>query len=94
VTEKEKFGKYLLKLRKKISSKDYNKEHISQQELADNNTGLTKYLIGTVERGEANPTLDKLIFIAKALNLKTINLFEIEINVDKYLKELDKIDNL
>ena len=94
MTEKEKFGKYLLKLRKKISSKDYNKEHISQQELADNNTGLTKYLIGTVERGEANPTLDKLIFIAKALNLKTINLFEIEINVDKYLKELDKIDNL
>ena len=90
MTEKEKFGKYLLKLRKKISSKDYNKEHISQQELADNNTGLTKYFIGSVERGEANPTLDKLIFIAKALNLKTINVFELEINVDKYFKELDK----
>lgn len=94
MTEKEKFGKHLLKLRKDISSKDYNKEHISQQELADNNTGLTKYLIGTVERGEANPTLDKLIFIAKALNLKSINLFEIEIDVDKYLKELDKTDNI
>lgn len=94
MTEKEKLGKHLLKLREKISSKDYNKEHISQQELADNNIGLTKHLIGTVERGEANPTLDKLIYLAKALNLKAINLFEIDINVDKYLKELDKIDNL
>ncbi|MBU2905802.1 helix-turn-helix domain-containing protein [Arenibacter algicola] len=94
MTEKEKLGKHLLKLREKISSKDYNKEHISQQELADNNIGLTKHLIGTVERGEANPTLDKLIYLAKALNLKAINLFEIDINVDKYIKELDKIDNL
>lgn len=94
MTEKEKLGKHLLKLREKISSTDYNKEHISQQELADNNIGLTKHLIGTVERGEANPTLDKLIYLAKALNLKAINLFEIEINVDKYIKELDKIDNL
>ncbi|MDO6602797.1 helix-turn-helix transcriptional regulator [Arenibacter palladensis] len=94
MTEKEKLGNHLLKLRRKISSKDYNKEHISQQELADNNIGLTKHLIGTVERGEANPTLDKLIFLAKALNLKTITLFELEINVDKYLKELDKTDNL
>ena len=92
MTEKEKLGKHLLKLREKISSKDYNKVHISQQELADNNMGLTKHLIGTVERGEANPTLDKLIYLAKALNLKAVNLFEIEINVDKYLKELEKMD--
>ncbi|WP_215225037.1 helix-turn-helix domain-containing protein [Echinicola shivajiensis] len=90
MTEKEKLGKYLLKLREKIPSKEYDKEHISQQELADNNTSLTKFLIGTIERGEANPTLDKLIFLAKALNLKTISLFELEINVDKYIKELEK----
>ncbi|WP_200975604.1 helix-turn-helix domain-containing protein [Echinicola sp. 20G] len=90
MTEKEKLGKYLLKLREKIPSKEYDKEHISQQELADNNTSLTKFLIGTIERGEANPTLDKLIFLAKALNLKTISLFELEINVDKYIKELKK----
>ncbi len=90
MTEKEKFGKYLLKLREKAPSKDYNKEHISQQELADNSIGLTKYLIGTVERGEANPTLDKLIFLAKSLNLKKINFFEIQIDVDKYIRELKK----
>ncbi|MGS2764821.1 helix-turn-helix domain-containing protein [Sinomicrobium sp. M5D2P9] len=90
MTEKEKLGKQLLELRKKIPSKDYDKEHISQQELADSNTSLTKFFIGTVERGEANPTLDKLILLAKALNLKTINILELEINVDKYIKELKK----
>ncbi|UNY98613.1 helix-turn-helix domain-containing protein [Zhouia spongiae] len=88
MTEKERLGKYLLKLREKVPSQDYVKEHISQQELADSNVGLTKYLIGTVERGEANPTLDKLILMAKALNLKKVNLFELEINVDKYIEEL------
>jgi len=89
VTEKEKLGKYLLKLREKVPSKEYNKEYISQQELADNN-GLTKHLIGTIERGEANPTLDKLIFLARALNLKKVNIFDIEINVDSYIKESKK----
>ncbi|MFY0714985.1 helix-turn-helix transcriptional regulator [Seonamhaeicola sp. NFXS20] len=89
MTEKEKLGKHLLKLRQKIPSKEYNKEHISQQELADNN-GLTKHLIGTIERGEANPTLDKLIFLAKALNLKKVNIFDLEIDVDNYIKELKK----
>lgn len=90
MTEKERLGKHLLKLREKIPSKDYKKEHISQQELADNNTGLTKYFIGSVERGEANPTLDKLICMAKALDLKTVSIFDLEINVNKYFKELDQ----
>ncbi|WP_348688596.1 helix-turn-helix domain-containing protein [Zunongwangia profunda] len=87
LTEKEKLGKYLTKLRQRVPSEEYSKDHISQQELADNN-GLTKYLIGTIERGEANPTLDKLIFLAKALKLKKVNIFEIEINVDRYIKEI------
>ncbi|MHA7944928.1 helix-turn-helix domain-containing protein [Formosa sp. 3Alg 14/1] len=89
MTEKEKLGKHLLSLREKIPSIDYNKNNISQQELADNNIGLTKFLIGTSERGHANPTLDKLVLMAKALNLEKLSLFEIEINVDKYLKELE-----
>ncbi|MEX0995900.1 MAG: helix-turn-helix transcriptional regulator [Flavobacteriaceae bacterium] len=89
MTEKEKIGKQILKLRKKTPSSDYKNEHISQQELADKNFGLTKYLIGTVERGEANPTLEKMILLAKALNLKTIDLFGIEINIDKFIKELE-----
>ena len=90
VTEKEKFGEGLRKLREKIQSSDYDKEYISQQELADKNIGLTKHLIGTVERGEANPTLEKLVYYAKALNYKTINLFNVEINIDKFIKENSK----
>ncbi|HTN69306.1 MAG TPA: helix-turn-helix transcriptional regulator [Dysgonamonadaceae bacterium] len=90
MTEKEKLGKYLLNLRKEIPSNEYKNEHMSQQEFADNNTGLTKFLVGSVERGKANPTLDKLIFLAKGLNLKKINLFDIQIDVDKYIKELKK----
>lgn len=87
MTEKERLGKQILKLREQIPSKDYSKIHISQQELADTNIGLTKHLIGTVERGEANPTLEKIIFLAKSLNLETVNLFGIEINIDKFIKE-------
>lgn len=89
MTEKEKIGQQIQKLRKEISSQDYNKEHISQQELADNNLGLTKHLVGTVERGEANPTLDKIIFLAKSLNLKTMTLFKVEIDIEKYIKEVE-----
>jgi len=88
VTEKEKLGKEVLRLRKKIPSKDYNKPHISQQELADNNLGLTKHLIGTLERGEANPTLEKLVYLAKSLNLDTLKILDIEINVRKFINEI------
>lgn len=87
MTEKQKLGEVLRKLREKIPSSDYDKEHISQQELADKNIGITKQLIGSIERGEANPTLEKLIFHGKALNLKTINILNVEINIDKFIKE-------
>lgn len=87
MTEKEKLGKELRKLREKIPSSEYDNDHISQQELADKNIGLTKYFIGTVERGEANPTLEKLIFHLKALNLKKIKILNVEIDIDKFIKE-------
>lgn len=87
MTEKEKLGEQLRKLREKVPSSDYNKEYISQQELADKNFGLTKHLVGTIERGDANPTLEKLIFLAKALNLKTVKILNVEIDVDKFVKE-------
>lgn len=89
MTEKEKLGKEILKLREKVSSSDYRKENISQQELADKNLGLTKHFIGTIERGEANPTLDKMILLAKALNIDRFKVFETEIDVNKYIRELD-----
>lgn len=87
MTEKEKLGVELRKLREKIPSSEYNNENISQQELADKNIGLTKHLIGTIERGRANPTLEKLIFLGKALNLKTVTILNVEINIDKFIEE-------
>lgn len=90
MTEKERLGEELRKLREKITSSEYNNDHISQQELADQNIGITKHFIGTIERGDANPTLEKIIFLAKALNLKTINILNVEINIDKFIKENKK----
>lgn len=87
MTEKQKLGNEFKNLREGIPSSDYNKEHISQQELADKNLGLTKYLIGTVERGMANPTLEKLVYHAKALDLKTLTISNTEIDVDKFIRE-------
>ena len=91
MTEKEKLGEQLRKLGEKIPSSDYIKDFISQQELADKNIGLTKHLIGTIERGDANSTLEKLIFLWKALNLKTLKILDVDINIDKFIKENEKI---
>lgn len=93
MTEKEKIGSKVKELREKIPSSDYNKEHISQQELADKNIGITKHLIGTIERGKANPTLDKIILVAKSLNLEKVNLLGVEIDVNKFISELEKEEN-
>lgn len=90
MTEKEKIGNKVKELREKIPSSDYNKDHISQQELADKSIGITKHLIGTIERGEANPTLDKIILLAKSLNQDRINLLGVEIDVNKFIKEWEK----
>ena len=89
MTEKEKLGSELRKLRENIPSSEYENLHISQQELADRNIGLTKHFIGTVERGEANPTLEKLIFHLKALNFKSIKILNVEIDIDKFISEIE-----
>tara|TARA_B100001063_G_scaffold243286_1_gene273598 strand:+ start:1181 stop:1462 length:282 start_codon:yes stop_codon:yes gene_type:complete len=93
LTEKEKIGKQVLKLRERLSSKEYDKEKISQQELADTNFGLTKHLIGTVERGDANPTLEKIMLLAKALKVRKMELYEIEIDVNKFIDEINSENN-
>lgn len=83
----------MLKLRERLPSKEYDKEKISQQELADTNFGLTKHLIGTVERGDANPTLEKMMLLAKALKVRKIELYEIEIDVNKFIDEINSEKN-
>ncbi|MDP2159200.1 MAG: helix-turn-helix transcriptional regulator [Flavobacterium sp.] len=90
MTEKEKLGNELRKLRENTPSTEYENVHISQQELADKNNGLTKHFIGTIERGEANPTLEKLIFHLKALNLKKFKILNLEIDIDKFIEENSK----
>lgn len=89
MTEKEKLGNELRRLRENIPSSEYENVHISQQELADKNIGLTKHFIGTVERGEANPTLEKLILHLKALNFKSIKILNVEIDIDKFISEIE-----
>tara|TARA_B100000929_G_scaffold137923_1_gene109293 strand:+ start:441 stop:719 length:279 start_codon:yes stop_codon:yes gene_type:complete len=89
LTEKEKIGKRVVELRNKVPSEEYSKKNVSQQELADNNVGLTKQLIGSIERGDANPTLEKLVLLAKALNQKKLDVLGIEIDIDKFIKEMN-----
>ena len=78
-----------MELRNKVPSEEYSKKNVSQQELADNNVGLTKQLIGSIERGDANPTLEKLVLLAKALNQKKLDVLGIEIDIDKFIKEMN-----
>ncbi|TGN22547.1 helix-turn-helix domain-containing protein [Empedobacter tilapiae] len=87
MTEKEKLGNYLTSLRKNIKSSDYNDRSISQQELADKTKGLSKNTLLSIENGSANPTLDSLIILANALNQDQLNIFNLSIDVKKYIKE-------
>ncbi|WP_291073918.1 MULTISPECIES: helix-turn-helix domain-containing protein [Empedobacter] len=87
MTEKEKLGIYLTSLRKNIKSSDYIDRSISQQELADKTKGLSKNTLLSIENGSANPTLDSLIILANALNQDKLNIFNISIDVKKYIKE-------
>jgi len=62
-----KFGKRIQELRKK--------KGFTQEDLADL-IDVDRSYMGFVERGERNPTLDKLIKIAQALKITLSKLFE------------------
>ncbi|MDM1086410.1 helix-turn-helix domain-containing protein [Myroides odoratimimus] len=87
MTEKEKLGEGIRKIREMVKSPDYNKDFISQQELADISINLTKNYVGLLERGLSNPTLDKLIILAKGLDMEKVTIFNVEIDVNKYISE-------
>lgn len=61
-----KFGQRVRKLRKE--------KGMSQEQLADV-AGIERSYMGTIERGERNPTLLKINQIAKALKLSLSDLF-------------------
>lgn len=63
-----KFGKKVQELRKQ--------KGLTQEDLADL-ISVDRSYMGFVERGERNPTLDKLIKIAKAFNTTLSDLFKI-----------------
>lgn len=62
-----KFGKRVQVLRKQRG--------LTQEDLADL-VDVDRSYMGFVERGERNPTLNKLIKIARALKITLSNLFE------------------
>lgn len=62
----KKFGKRIKQLRKK--------KGLSQEDLAFK-IGVDRSYMGFVERGERNPTLDKIAKIAKALKVSLSELF-------------------
>lgn len=87
MTEKEKLGKYIRELRESTSSFEYSKSKISQQELADSVFGLSKNTLLNIEKGRGNPSLDTLVSLAKALQKKKVSVFDIKIDVHKYIVE-------
>lgn len=60
-----KFGNKIRKLRKE--------KGISQEQLAIE-AGIERSYMGAIERGERNPSLDKVVSIAKALKTSTAKL--------------------
>lgn len=62
-----KFGKRIQQLRKERG--------LTQEDLADL-VEVDRSYMGFVERGERNPTLDKIIKIAKALKITLSELFD------------------
>lgn len=95
MTEKEKLGLAVLKIREQIPSSSPKEGHISQQDFANQNIGIKKLFLGSVESGIANPTLDKIVLLAKALGFKKTEILGVEIDVNKYIEEnsLNKLDN-
>lgn len=74
--ERIKFGKHVLKLRRKIKSVEYQNRSISQQELADNSNYITKKTLGQIERGEVNFHFDTLVALAQALKVSLKELLD------------------
>ncbi|WP_143469371.1 helix-turn-helix domain-containing protein [Leeuwenhoekiella nanhaiensis] len=78
-----------MELRNKVPNAEYSKKQVSQQGLAANTIGLTKQLVCSIERGDANPTLEKLVLLTKALSQNKIAMLGIEIDMDKFIKEMN-----
>ncbi|MNL65686.1 helix-turn-helix protein [compost metagenome] len=74
--EKIKFGKHVLKLRRKIKSVEYQNRPMSQQELADRSDYINKKTIGQIERGEVNVQFETLLALAQVLSISLKELLD------------------
>lgn len=74
--ERIKFGKHVLKLRRKIKSVEYQNKSISQQELADNSDYIAKKTLGQIERGEVNFQFETLVALAQVLKVSLKELLD------------------
>lgn len=74
--EKKKFGEHVRRLRERLESTDYAGRSISQQEITDKTTLITKKTLGKIERGETNPKFETLIALAKLLKVSLPELMD------------------
>lgn len=74
--EKRKFGKNIVKLRKRIKSSEYKNRSISQQELSDKSDYFSKKNLGDIERGDGNPTFETILALANILEVHPKELFD------------------
>ena len=74
--EKVKFGQHVRKLREKLESTDYAGRTISQQEITDKSSLLTKKTLGKIERGETNPKFETLLALSKLLDVTLLELMD------------------
>lgn len=66
-TIQKQFGKKVQQFR---LQRDYTQEELAEK------VGVDRSYMGFIERGERNPTLDKIEKIARALNISIKKLFE------------------
>jgi len=76
IQERIKFGKHVLRLRRKIKSVEYENRPMSQQELADRSDYINKKTIGQIERGEVNVQFETLLALARVLNISLKELLD------------------
>lgn len=75
-TEKKKFGDHVRRLRERLESSDYEGRSISQQEIADKTSLITKKTLGKIERGETNPKFETLIALTILLKVSLVELMD------------------
>ena len=65
----------------------------SQEKLAEK-ADISEIYVGEIERGDANPTLEKLKLIANALDVEISELFDFSLKIQKVDKFVKIVNNI